>query len=54
VCFEIEGEAFLSRIVTSDETWVHHLKLEIKRGRTRVGTERVHRHLFLVGARLWK
>jgi hypothetical protein len=52
-CFEIEGEDFLSRIVISDETWVQHLKLEIKRDRTRVGTDRAHMHLFL-GARLWK
>ena len=26
-----EGEAFLTRIVTGDETWVHHLAPESKR-----------------------
>lgn len=29
--FEAEGEAFLSRIVTGDETWVHHFEPETKR-----------------------
>jgi hypothetical protein len=46
--FEAEGEAFLFWIVTADETW----KLETKRSRTRNGTDRAYKHLFLVGARL--
>jgi hypothetical protein len=25
------GEAFLSRVVTADETWVHHFELETER-----------------------
>lgn len=29
--FDAEGEAFLSRIVTGDETWVHHFEPETKR-----------------------
>jgi hypothetical protein len=29
--FDAEGEAFLSRSVTGDETWVHHYKPETKR-----------------------
>jgi hypothetical protein len=29
--FDGEGEAFLSRIVTGDEIWVHHYELEMKR-----------------------
>jgi len=31
VCFDAEGEAFLSRIVTGDKTWAHHYELETKR-----------------------
>jgi len=30
-CYEEEGDAFLHRIVTCDETWVHHYTLESKR-----------------------
>jgi hypothetical protein len=44
-------EAFLSRIVTANETWVHHFEPETKRSRTRNGTDRAYTHLFLVGAR---
>lgn len=29
--FEADGEAFLSQIVTGDETWVHHFEPETKR-----------------------
>ena len=29
--YEAEGEAFLSCIVTADETWLHHLEPETKR-----------------------
>ena len=29
--FDAEGEAFLSRIVTGDETWAHHYQPEMKR-----------------------
>jgi len=29
--FDAEGEAFLSRIVTGDETWAHHYEPETKR-----------------------
>ena len=29
--FDAEGEAFLSRMVTSDETWAHHYEPETKR-----------------------
>lgn len=29
-CFEYEGEAFLSQIVTSDETWVRHCEPETR------------------------
>ena len=29
-CFEAEGEAFLSQIVTSDEIWVHHCEPETR------------------------
>ena len=29
--FDAEGEVFLSRIVTGDETWAHHYELEMKR-----------------------
>lgn len=29
--FHVDGEAFLSRIVTGDETWVHHFEPETKR-----------------------
>jgi hypothetical protein len=29
--FDAEGEAFLPRIVTGDETWVHHFEPETKR-----------------------
>ena len=29
--FDAEGEAFLSQIVTGDETWVHHYEPETKR-----------------------
>jgi hypothetical protein len=36
-CFEAEGEAFLSQIVTSDETWVHHCEPQ-----TRQSMERHH------------
>jgi hypothetical protein len=50
--FEIEGEAFLSRTVTANETWTHHFELGIKSSRTRNGTNRTYTHLFLVGARL--
>jgi len=28
--FEAEGEAFLSRIVTANETWLHHFEKESK------------------------
>ena len=30
-CFDAEGEVFLSRIVTVDETWAHHYEPETKR-----------------------
>ena len=30
-CFEAEGEGFLGRIVTGDETWVHYHQLETKK-----------------------
>jgi histone-lysine N-methyltransferase SETMAR len=30
-CFDAEGEAFFSRIVTGDETWDNHCELETKR-----------------------
>jgi hypothetical protein len=30
-CFEAEGEAFLSQVVTSDETWTHHCEPETER-----------------------
>jgi len=29
--YDKEGEAFLDRIITGDETWVHHYKPECKR-----------------------
>ena len=29
--FDAEGEAFLSRIITGDETWAHHYEPEMKR-----------------------
>jgi len=29
-CYKTEGEAMLERIVTGDETWVHHYQLETK------------------------
>jgi hypothetical protein len=29
--FEAEGEGFLGRIVTGDETWVHYNQLETKK-----------------------
>ena len=29
--FEAEGETFLPRIVTADETWVHYFESETKR-----------------------
>ena len=29
--FDVEGEAFLSRIVIGDETWAHHYEPETKR-----------------------
>jgi hypothetical protein len=29
--FDAEGETFLSRIVTGDETWAHHYEAETKR-----------------------
>jgi hypothetical protein len=29
--FEAEGEGFLGRIVTGDETWVHHHQPETKK-----------------------
>jgi hypothetical protein len=48
------GEAFLSRNVTADETWVHYFEPETKRSRARNGTDRAYTHLFLVGARLYK
>ena len=28
--YEIEGEAFLDRIVTDDETWCHHYEPQFK------------------------
>ena len=30
-CFDAEGEAFLSRIITGAETWAHHYEPETKR-----------------------
>ena len=30
-CFEAEGDGFLGRIVTGDETWVHYLQPETKK-----------------------
>jgi len=30
-CFEAEGDGFLERIVTGDETWVHYLQPETKK-----------------------
>jgi hypothetical protein len=30
-CFDAEGEAFLSRTITGDETWAHHYEPETKR-----------------------
>jgi histone-lysine N-methyltransferase SETMAR len=30
-CFEAEGDGFLGRIVTGDETWVHYHQLETKK-----------------------
>jgi len=30
-CFEAEGDGFLGRIVTGDETWVHYQQPETKR-----------------------
>ena len=30
-CYANEGEAFLTQIVTGDETWVHHFAQESKR-----------------------
>jgi hypothetical protein len=30
-CFDGEGEAFLSQIITGDKTWVHHFEPETKR-----------------------
>jgi hypothetical protein len=30
-CYHEEGDNFLQRIVTGDETWVHHYQLETKR-----------------------
>jgi hypothetical protein len=45
-------EALLSRIVTADETWVHHFELETKMSGTRNGADRAHSLLFLVDARL--
>jgi hypothetical protein len=30
-CFEAEGQAFVSWIVTADETWVHHFEPDTKR-----------------------
>jgi hypothetical protein len=43
-CFEPDGEAFLSQIVTADETWVHHSELETKRNRARNGTDKAYTH----------
>jgi hypothetical protein len=45
-------EAFLSLMVTTDETWIHNFEPETKRSRSRNGTDRTYTHLFLVGARL--
>ena len=36
--YEKEGDAFLDRIITGDETWVHHYEPECKR----LSTERKH------------
>jgi hypothetical protein len=52
VLFEAEGETFLSRLVTADETWVHHFEQETKTSRTRNGTHRTYTHLLLIDARL--
>jgi len=30
-CFEAEGDDFLGRTVTGDETWVHYHQLETKK-----------------------
>jgi hypothetical protein len=30
-CNQADGESFLSRIVSGDETWIHHFELETKR-----------------------
>jgi hypothetical protein len=30
-CFDAQGEDFLSRIVTGDETWAQHYEPEMKR-----------------------
>jgi predicted Ser/Thr protein kinase len=55
------GEAFLSQIVTADETWIHNFERETNRSRTRNGTNRAYTDLFLIGTRferrmetLWK
>jgi hypothetical protein len=37
-CSEAEGEAFLSQIVTADETWVHDFESETKKGNPWNGT----------------
>jgi hypothetical protein len=30
-CYEADDESLFSRIVTADETWIHHFELETKR-----------------------
>jgi histone-lysine N-methyltransferase SETMAR len=30
-CYEADGESFLLRIITGDETWIHHFEPETKR-----------------------
>jgi hypothetical protein len=45
-------EAFLFRIVTANETWVHHFEPRTKGSRTKNGIDRAYMHMFFVGAKL--
>jgi len=41
--FDREGQDFLDRIITSDETWVHHFTPETKRA-SKQWSMRIHHH----------